>query len=80
MVECFEELRADGSGYLTSVISRLEQRESGRLFARRRRREMAEDPMHSGWLEEDREKKRSKELRRVNKVRNSQMGGVSRGD
>lgn len=60
--ECFEEFRADASGYLAGVISEREDREAGRLFVRRRRRDMAEDPKHGGWLEE--EKKRQKELRK----------------
>jgi hypothetical protein len=56
--EYFEEIRTSVSGYLTSIVSDQEGREAGRLFAERRRQEMAEDPMHGGWLEEEREKKR----------------------
>ena len=61
-MECFEEFRADASGYLAGVISEREDREAGQLFVRRRRRDMAEDSKHGGWLEEEREKKRQKEL------------------
>lgn len=64
IVACFEEFRADTSGYLAGVISEREDREAGRLFLRRRRRDMAEDRKHGGWLEEEREKKRQKELRK----------------
>jgi hypothetical protein len=69
--EYLEENRTAASGYLTSIVSDQEEREAGRLFSRRRRREMAEDPMHGGWLEEEREKKRLKELREANKLRQS---------
>ena len=63
--EYFEEIRTSVSGYLTSIVSDQEGREAGRLFAKRRRQEMAEDPMHGGWLEEEREKKRLKELQKA---------------
>jgi hypothetical protein len=69
MADYFEEIRTSASGYLTSVISDRELRESGRLFSKRWRREMAEDPMHGGWLEEEREKKRLKELREAKRSR-----------
>lgn len=61
----FEEIRTSVSGYLTSIVSDQEGREAGRLFGKRHRREMAEDPMHGGWLEEEREKKRLKELHKA---------------
>lgn len=61
----FEELRTSSNGYVTSIISDEELSEAGRLFARRRRQEMAEDPMHGGWLEEERERKRLRELRKA---------------
>ena len=61
---CFDEFRADASGYLAGVISEREDRDAGRLFVRRRRRDMAEDPKHGGWLEEEREKKQRKKLRK----------------
>jgi hypothetical protein len=64
-VDYFEEIRTSVSGYVTSIVSAQEGREAGRLFGRRRRREMAEDPMHGGWLEEEREKKRLKDLRKA---------------
>ena len=67
--EHFEEIRASVSGYLTSIVSDQEGREAGRLFGKRRRREMAEDPMHGGWLEEEREKKRLKKLRKAKQAR-----------
>ena len=63
--ENFEELKTGASGYLTSRISEQEGNEAGRLFAKRRHEEMAEDPMHGGWLEEEREKKRLKKLRQT---------------
>jgi hypothetical protein len=63
--EYFEEIRTSVSGYLTSIVSDQEACEAGRLFAKRRRQEMADDPMHGGWLEEEREKKRLKELRKA---------------
>jgi len=61
----FEEIRASASSYLGSIFSDEEEREAGRLFGRRRRREMAEDPMHGGWLEEERESKRLKRARKT---------------
>ncbi len=69
MADYFEEIRTSTSGYLASVFSDQELREAGRLFGKRRRREMAEDPMHGGWLEEERAKKREKELRKARKAR-----------
>ncbi|HEY7406305.1 MAG TPA: hypothetical protein VIB39_22455 [Candidatus Angelobacter sp.] len=60
IVDYFEEIRSDASGYPASLLSEQEDRESGRLFVQRRRRDMAEDPMHGGWLEEEREKKKEK--------------------
>jgi hypothetical protein len=33
------------------------------------RQEMAEDPLHGGWLEEEREKKRLKKLRKARQAR-----------
>ena len=65
LADYFEELRTASSGYLTSIVSDEEDRASGRLFGRRRRQEMAEDPMHGGWLEEEREKKRLEKLRKA---------------
>ena len=65
----FEEIRTSVSGYLTSIVSDQEEREAGRLFGRRRRREMAEDPMHGGWQEEEREKKRLKEVRKAKRLK-----------
>jgi len=65
MAEYFEELRSSCSGWLTSIVSGQEELEAGRLFGRRRRQEMAEDPLHGGWLEEEREKKRMKKLRKA---------------
>ena len=65
LADYFEELRTASSGYLTSIVSDEEERASGRLFGRRRRQEMAEDPMHAGWLEEEREKKRLEKLRKA---------------
>ena len=65
----FEEIRSSVSGYLTSIVSNQEEREAGRLFGKRRRREMAEDPLHGGWLEEEREKKRLKVLRKAKRSR-----------
>ena len=65
MAEYFEELRSSCSGWLTSLVSDQEDAESARLFGRRRRQEMAEDPMHAGWLEEEREKKRLEKLRKA---------------
>ena len=65
----FEEIRTSASGYLTSIFSGQEEREAGRLFGRRRRQEMAEDPLHGGWLEEEREKKRLKKLRKAKQAR-----------
>lgn len=67
--EYFEEIRTSASGYLTSIFSGQEEREAGRLFGKRRRREMAEDPMHGGWLEEERERKRLKKLRKAKQAR-----------
>ncbi len=67
----FEEIRSSVCGYLTSIVSGQEGREAGRLFGKRLRQEMAEDPMHPGWLEEEREKKRLKELRRAKKLQNT---------
>jgi hypothetical protein len=67
--EYFGELRTASSGYLTSVVSDEEDRASGRLFGRRRGQEMAEDPMHGGWLEEEREKKRLEKLRKARRLR-----------
>jgi hypothetical protein len=69
IAEYFEEIRTSASGYLTSIFSGQEEREAGRLFGQRRRREMAEDPMHGGWLEEEREKKRLKKLRKARQAR-----------
>jgi hypothetical protein len=43
--ENFEEIKTAASGYLTSLISDQEEDEAGRLFAKRRHEEMAEDPM-----------------------------------
>jgi hypothetical protein len=65
MAEYFEELRSSCSGWLTSLVSDQEDVESARLFGKRRRQEMAEDPMHGGWLEEEREKKRLEKLRKA---------------
>jgi hypothetical protein len=70
MADYFEEIRSSTNGYLASVFSDQELRESGRLFSKRHRREMAEDPMHGGWLEEERAKKQEKELRKARKTRN----------
>jgi len=67
--EYFEEIRTSVSGYLTSIVSDQEGREAGRLFAKRRRQEMAEDPMHGGWLEKEREKKRLKKLHKTNRAK-----------
>ena len=67
--EYFEEIRTSASGYLASVMADQEHREAGRLFGKRRRREMAEDPMHGGWLEEERAKNRQKEMRKARKAR-----------
>jgi hypothetical protein len=67
--EYFEEIRTSASGYLTSIFSGQEECEAGRLFGKRRRREMAEDPLHGGWLEEERERKRLKKLRKAKQVR-----------
>lgn len=72
--EYFEEIRTSASGYLTSIFSGQEEREAGRLFGRRRRREMAEDPLHGGWLEEEREKKRLKKLRKARQARKKSAG------
>jgi hypothetical protein len=69
MAEYFEELRSSCSGWLTSIVSDEEDRASGRLFGKRRRQEMAEDPLHGGWLEEEREKKRLKKLRKAKQAR-----------
>jgi hypothetical protein len=66
--EYFEELRSSVSGYVTNLVSDQEERVSGRLFGKRRRQEMAEDPMHGGWLEEEREKKRLEELRKAKRA------------
>jgi len=46
----FEEIRTTACGYLGSIFFDQEEREAGRFFARRRRREMAEDPLHGGLL------------------------------
>jgi hypothetical protein len=70
LADYFEELRTASSGYLTSVVSDEEDRASGRLFGRRHRQEMAGDPMHGGWLEEEREKKRLEKLRKAESSRN----------
>jgi len=51
MAEYLEELRSFCSGWLTSIVSGQEERGAGRLFGRRRRQEMAEAPLHGGWLE-----------------------------
>ncbi len=67
--EYFEEIRTSASGYLASIMADQEHREAGRLFGKRRRREMADDPMHGGWLEEERAKKREKELREAKRSR-----------
>jgi hypothetical protein len=67
--EYFEELRTSSSGYLASIVSDHEGREAGRLFGKRRRQEMAEDPMHAGWLEEEREKQRLEKLRKAKRSR-----------
>lgn len=69
MAEYFEELRSSVSGYVTSLVSDEEERVSGRMFGKRRRQEMAEDPMHGGWLEEEREKKRLEKLRKAKGAR-----------
>jgi hypothetical protein len=69
IAEYFEEIRTSASGYLTSIFSGQEEGEAGRLFGQRRRREMAEDPLHGGWLEEEREKKRLKKLRKARHAR-----------
>ncbi len=74
----FEEVRSDSSAYVTSVISDQEVHEAGRLFSKRRRQEMAEDPMHGGWLEEEREKKRLKELREAKRSRKNRRTNRSR--
>ena len=66
--EYFEEIRTSVSGYLTSIVSDQEGREAGRLFAKRRRQEMDDDPMHGGWLEEEREKKRLQKLRKTKRA------------
>ena len=71
--EYFEELRTSSSGYLTSIFSDDEGRASGRLFGKRRRQEMAEDPMHGGWLEEEREKKRLEKLRKAKRTSKKSM-------
>jgi hypothetical protein len=68
MAEYFEELRSSCSGWLTSLVSDQEDAESARLFGRRRRQEMAEDPMHGGWLEEEREKKRLEKLSKAKRA------------
>ena len=62
--EYFEELRSSSSGYVMSVVSNQEGRVAGKLFAKRRRQEMAEDPMHGGWLEKERAE-RQKQLRKA---------------
>jgi hypothetical protein len=76
--EYFEEIRTSVSGYLTSIVSDQEGREAGRLFAKRRRQEMAEDPMHGGWLEEEREKKKRKELRKARRSRKESTNKTNR--
>jgi hypothetical protein len=74
IAEYFEEIRTSASGYLTSIFSGQEEGEAGRLFGQRRRREMAEDPLHGGWLEEEREKKRRKKLRKAKRARKKGIG------
>jgi hypothetical protein len=71
--EYFEELRSSSSGYVSGIVSDHEGRESGRLFGKRRRQEMAEDPMHGGWLEEEREKKRQEDLRKARGIHKKQV-------
>src|SRR5262249_11815533 len=71
--ENFEEIKTAASNYLTSRISEQEGDEAGRLFAKRRHEEMAEDPMHSGWLEEERDRKRQKELRAAKRPSNKSV-------
>ena len=73
--EYFEEIRTASSGYLTSILSDHEEWESARLFGKRRRQEMAEDPMHGGWLEEEREKKRLEKLRKARRLRKKSARG-----
>jgi hypothetical protein len=75
--EYFEELRSSVSGYVTNLVSDEEERMSGRLFGKRRRQEMAEDPMHGGWLEEEREKKRLEELRKAKRAGKKSKGKKS---
>src|SRR6476646_5484984 len=75
MAEYFEELRSSCSGWLTSLVSDQEDAESARLFGRRRRQEMAEDPMHGGWLEEGREKKRLEKLSKAKRTRKKSARG-----
>lgn len=77
LADYFEELRTASSGYLTSIVSDEEDRASGRLFGRRRRQEMAEDPMHAGWLEEEREKKRLEKLRNTKRSHKKKTGKKS---
>jgi hypothetical protein len=74
--EYLEENRTAASGYLTSIVSDQEEREAGRLFSKRRRREMAEDPMHGGWLEEEREKKRLAGLRKARRSQKKNRSSV----
>src|SRR5882724_10724287 len=62
--EYFEELRSSSSGYLASIVFGQEEHVSGKMFRKRRHQEMADDPMHGGWLEEERAKKR-KQLRKA---------------
>jgi hypothetical protein len=39
---------------------------------------MAEDPMHGGWLEEEREKKRLEKLRKTRQSRKKNLGRKNR--
>jgi hypothetical protein len=74
LADYFEEIRTSASGYLTGIVAADEEREAGHLFGTRRRREMAEDPMHGGWLEEERERKRLAELRSAKATRKKKAG------
>ena len=65
--EYFEELRSSSSGYLASVIFEQEEHVTGKLFRKRRHQEMADDPMHGGWLEEERAKKQSRKTKKSSK-------------
>src|SRR5689334_11081513 len=78
--EYFEELRSSVSGYVTNLVSDQEERVSGRLFGKRRRQEMADDPMHGGWLEEEREKKRLEEVRKTKRSRKKAAQKKNRAD